>query len=167
MKHLKLFEKIVRTTTLYSCPDFTIEYNSNDVFCASTKNGSQRGAIPYMADLIRKKSKFLDDTELREIVVRPRDIDSELDYLNLYPEKIKNIKTYRSGPMRNFWDDKTNKNLPIEVFMELTLKYTPKIVDAIRGVKTLGNVIDNFKIIYKHLEEEPIELYIAANKYNL
>jgi hypothetical protein len=41
------------------------------------------------------------------------------------------------------------------------------IAEAIRNVKILGEVIDNFKIIYGKLEDEPLEMYIAANKYNL
>jgi hypothetical protein len=168
MKYLKTFEKFTPRTILYECNDFTIEYNSNDAFCATTKNG-QLGAIPYMTDLIRKNSKYLKNPKLRDVIVRSRDIASELDYLDLYPEKIKNIENFRSGPMRHFWGGEYNKNLPIDTFMELTLKYTPIIADAIKDVKTLGDVIDNYQVVYDqlHSELEPLEIYIDAKKYNL
>ena len=71
------------------------------------------------------------------------------------------------GVLRYFLDRQTNNNIPPDVYMELILKYNPLVENAIRNVKTLGDVIDNFKIIYKQLEEEPIDMYIAANKYNL
>jgi len=168
MKFLKYFEdrKNPIYIILYVCDDFTIDYNSNDAFCATTKN-SQQSAILYMADLISNNSKYLKDTKLRDVIVRSE--DSQLDYLTLYHEQIKNIKTFRSGVMKHFWGNEYNEKLPIDIFMKLTLKYTPIIADATKNAKTLGDIIDNYLVVYKllHNELEPIEIYIDANKYNL
>jgi len=169
MKFLKTFEGCRKNKVLYTCPEFIIEYNENDAFCATTRN-IQLGAIVYMAELIGQKSPRLRDPKLKGVEVRQKDINSDLiDYLNLYPEKIKNIEQYRSGIMRHFWNNNYNENIPIDIFMEMTLRYTPIIAKAIKNVETLGDIINNFQIIYKELHNElmPIEVYTNANKYNL
>ena len=153
MKFLKLYEDFGpggrRNVILYKCKKFKIEHNENNAFCATTKS-SQQGAISYMAELIHDNSEKLDDPKLREVPVRPIDIYSELNYLDLNPKiqgvlqpgKIENIKHFRSGFMNHFWGDKYNKNLPIDIFMEFLLKYYPIIEDAIRDNVLLNLYVD-------------------------
>ena len=173
---IKLFEAFKKRNIVYKGPDYVIEYNENFVFCLTTSN-STCDAIIGMADLIRMKKE--DNPELREVPIRKDDITYQLEELDLgkalFPGtqskygRYENIRNFRSGVMRHFWGYEYSKALPIDLFMEFTEKYYPIIADAIRDVKTLGDVIDKFKIIYTEImsQLEPIDFYKDIKNYNL
>lgn len=165
---ITIFEKYIKSITLYRCKDFIIQINENNAFCM-TSDFSDFSGILGMANLINENSQYLEDPKLREITLTDKFKNDDISYLELDKEKIKNIKKYRSGVMCHFWDDEYNEKLPIDIFMEKTLKYYPKISYAIEKSNNLGDIIDRFKLIHEELfdELEPIDFYIQATKYNL
>jgi hypothetical protein len=92
----------------------------------------------------------------------------EIEYMDLnIMNRRENIRKYRSGEIGFFIDTDFNKSeIPIDVYMELTEKYFPMIIDAIAKSKTLGDIIDNFTIIYNKLIPD-VNLFMNMNKYNL
>lgn len=166
---------------LYKNKDFRIAINSNNYFTYDSKRTSTSG-IMQMADLISKKSKYLNDQDLRNVKISQKYIDVEIEYLNLYSEKIKNIKRFHTSSLNKFlncfpsaYDENSIKlmepingvlEVPINAYMKLTFKYYPIIADAIKKSKNLGDIIDRFTIIYDDLCED-LPLYVEMSNYNL
>jgi hypothetical protein len=168
MKYLKTYEKqALETIILYEAPKFLITYNENDCFTYVYKTIGEKSAILAMADLIRRESKYLNDEKLRNIEIRKKDIEFEDDLDDLSAERIKNIKEYRSSRINHFINNKNIiRTIPTSAYIDLTIKYYPIISNAIKESKTLGDVIDKFKIIYEKFNKS-IELYINVGKYNI
>ena len=130
------------------------------------------GAIISMADLVKDNSKYLNDPELRNIELREKDIvETTTQLANSITKYLDNIKKYRSSDINHFLDTVKVKSfqenfIPEKVYMDLVIKYHPIIADAIYTSETLGDVIDNFKVIYKDINEE-LKFNTITNKYNL
>ena len=133
-------------------------------------------AIFAMADLIRTKSKYLTVKKLRNIKITDNRREQDIEFLDLYDVRVKNIEKYRTSQINNFLSKPDNENflmeddsiteIPIKVYMNLTFQYYPIIEDAIKNSKTLGDIIDKFTIIYKNIQED-LKTQIVANKYNI
>ena len=169
MKYLKLFENRYQKI-IYSCDEFVLEYNINDYFCMIMDYGQFSGIVGIL-DLIRKKSDKLNDPKLREIELRIRDINEGLSTFDLYDisTKLNNIYHYRTSNLAHFWGNEYNTFLPIDLYMNFTKEYYPKIQEVLKNNKIFGNIIDEFEVICKEIEEqlEPIEFYKNIEKYNL
>lgn len=167
MKYIKKFESKLPELVLYKNNSFSIVISDNDSFTYySTINACS--AIMAMARLVAKKSKYLEDEKLRNVKIRTKDKVKEIEYMDLNTmNRRENIRKYRSGEIGFFIDTDFNKsNIPIEVYMELTEKYYPIIIDAIASSNTLGDIIDKFTVIYNKLIPD-VNLYMNMNKYNL
>ena len=176
--NFKIFEgkKIV----LYKNDEFSININSNNYFTYDSNVVSSSGIL-YMMKLVSKNSKYLNDEELRNIELREKDIDDDIYYLYLNDAKINNIRTHKTGVLNYFFDKKRDDNkyevnfikpingvykMNIDLYMELTFMYNTKVINAIRKSKTLGDIIDNFKIIYNDFYEK-LPMYVNMSTYNL
>lgn len=167
MKYIKKYEK-AKDKTIYSSSDFNIMIQSNGAFSYNSKYISCP-AIFGMAILISEKSPFIYDPKLREIIIPKDKLEYELNNINLEtPQKRKNIREYRSGVIKYFitMNIVELKKIPEEVYMILTEKYYPIIYDAISESETLGDIIDNFKIIHKNLIKD-LKYHLTVNKYNI
>ena len=177
MIYIKTFEASLsnrqRNKTLYKNADFSIDIASNNSFNFNSRMRSV-GAIISMADLVKDNSKYLNDPELRNIELREKDIvETTTQLANSITKYLDNIKKYRSSNINHFlneFDSEDNltwtHNIPEKVYMDLVIKYHPIIADAIYTSETLGDVIDNFKVIYKDINEE-LKFNTITNKYNL
>jgi len=169
MKYLKLFENRYQKI-VYSCDEFVLEYNTNDYFCMSIGQ-SQFNGIVGILDLIRKKSNKLNDPKLREIKLRTRDIQEGLNTFDLYyfTTTLNNISHYRTSNLSHFWGTEYNEFLPIDLYMNFTKEYYPKIQDVLKKNNIFDDIIKEFEVICKEIEEqlEPIEFYKNIEKYNL
>jgi len=167
MKYIKTFEN--RTRILYKNDDFRISISENNSFNYESRMNSL-SAIFAMAALVCDNSKYLSDQKLRAVKIRDIDIISDLKNFELYDEKIDNIKKYHTSLINGFLDGMHNrdyiKSIPDNVYMEMTYKYYPIMAEAIEKSMTLGDVIDNFKIIYNDIVPE-MKYKIELNKYNL
>lgn len=166
---------------LYKNKDFRITINSNNHFTYNSKSISTSGII-QMADLISKNSEYLNDQDLRNVKISQKHKDIDIEYLNLYNEKIKNIKRFHTSSLNKFlncfpsaYDENSIKlmkpingilEIPINAYMELTFKYYPIIADAIKKSENLGDIIDRFTIIYNDLCED-LPIYVNISNYNL
>jgi hypothetical protein len=179
MKYLKTFEdQIIRNDVeekiLYLGDNFRIIYNHNDLLCYDgVERTLQCSAILYMAHFIRNKNDVINDPELRKIKLRKKAKDYDIDSLTLDNIKYKNIQIFRSSDIEYFIGHKLNgkwgkpdKGIPLNIYMDLTKKYYPIISEAIKKSNTLGDVIDEFKIIYKNIMEE-LKFLLTVNQYNL
>jgi len=177
MKYIKKFELDIGVwdNVLYKNSEFCIIINSVDVLCFRTNRGDQTSAIFGMARLIRDSNSgnaiILSDEELRQIKLRRKDIESEINRLKLIDINVppasmhaKSIRFFRSSAINNF--STLVENIPNDAYMELTYKYYPILLEVIKKSKTLGDIIDYFTIIYKQLTSD-INLYVNVNKYNL
>ena len=170
MKYLKYFER--RELVLYKNDDFRICYSSNDTFSyiSKVKDSYAISAIP---ELIKSNSKYLSDDGLRNIVLRDKDINAELEFLRLYPDKIKNIEKFHSGMLSGFLRGDRPMSMVVykdgisdNVYMNLTFKYYPLLEDVVKNSKTMGDIIDGFTIIYEQLMKD-LPLEISKEKYNI
>lgn len=178
MKYIKTYEFGVdnrqRSKTLYKNDEFSLEISSNDSFNFNSKFVSA-GAIIMMAELVKNDSKYLDDIKLKDVTLREKDIEYEKNMLmngiNLY---LGNIKEYRSSNINKFLNcvdsygrkTKSFDAIPEKVYIDLVLRYHPIIANAIERSKTIGDIIDNFKIIHKDINED-LKNELMIHKYNL
>jgi len=168
MKYLKTYEEITDDVILYKCSDFVIAINKHGIFEYYDDDMSQN-AIVSMADLIITNSKYLNDNKLRDIELEDRFIEyittNSLD--DLYGQKIENIKLYRTSEINSFLKDKNGiTSIPEDAYINITIKYYPIISNAIKESKTLGDIIDRFRIIVDELDNN-LPMYLDINKYNL
>jgi len=172
MKYIKTYEKVKSESNefLFDCAKFRLIHSDNDSFSILLKHGNiimrEFGAIPGMAELIRDNAKEITDHNLRKIKIRPKDINEEIKSLTLDEEKIKNIKQFRTGYMKHFLEESVRKSLTVNTYMDLVFKYYPIIIDAIKKSKTLGDLIDNFLIIYPQLKQDT-KNFSRLRKYNI
>jgi hypothetical protein len=172
MKYIKSFEKVKSESddSLFDCVKFRIIHSNNDSFSMQLKHGNlimrEFSAIPGMAELIRDDAKEIINPNLRKIKIRPKDINEEIKALTLDEEKIKNIKQFRTGYMKHFLEETVRRSLTEDTYMDLVFKYYPIILDAIKKSKTLGDLIDNFLIIYPQLKHDTKE-FSRLRKYNI
>lgn len=163
----KIFES--RNRVLYENDDFRIAISDNNSFNYESRMRSL-SAIFAMSDLVSTNSKYLSDENLRSVKIRKQDIISDIKNFNFSAEKIFNIKKYHSSLINGFFGRNHNldyiKSIPDNVYMEMTYKYYPIMEEAIKKSETLGDVIDNFKIIYNDIVPE-MKYKIELNKYNL
>jgi hypothetical protein len=168
MKYLKSYEKhLSNFKVLYRCPKFGIIYNNNDSF-SYVSTMTEKSAIFAMTDLIENKSMYLNDDKLRNIKLRKKDIEFETEQLdNLYNQKIENYKFFRSSNINHFIDDKKIiKNMSENAYINITFKLYPIISKAIKESKTIGDIIDKFKIISDEINKN-LPLYIDISIYNI
>lgn len=167
MKYIKNFEKQTPEVVLYKCDKFNIVINSNDSFTFNSHSRSCSG-IMAMATLISEKSKYLYDQKLRDVKLIEKDKIQEIKHMDLDEAGMNrraNIKKYKTGNIGYFLD--TNKSvIPSDVYMILTERYYPMIEKAIEKSETLGDIIDNFTLIYNDLIYD-LKFELSANKYNL
>lgn len=163
----KIFES--RNRVLYENDDFRIAISDNNSFNYESRMRSL-SAIFAMSDLVSTNSKYLSDENLRAVKIRKQDIISDIKNFNFNAEKIFNIKKHHSSLINGFFGRNHNrdyiKSIPDDVYMEMTYKYYPIMEEAIKNSETLGDVIDNFKIIYNDIVPE-MKYKIELNKYNL
>ncbi len=189
----KVFES-KKDIILYKNEDFSILINSNNSFTFESKTTSMSGILA-MAKLINlsqqkeefvqfivKSTNYLNDQNLRNVNLPKKAIEEEIYYLTLTEIKTNNIKYYKTSAINGFLnynpkrEDKdiiklnlsinNIKEIPINAYMELTFKYYPLILNAVKNSKTLGDIIDKFKIIYIDLIED-LPIYVNMSNYNL
>lgn len=168
MKYLKTYESQSKEIVLlYDGLNFNIVYNGNDIL-VYVNFMVEKSAIFAMADLIRNESIHLNDKNLRNIKLRGKDIEYNVESLdNLYDQKIINLKYYRTSIINHFIEDKNIiKTMSDKAYIDLTIKYYPIISNAIKESKTLGDIIDKFKIISDDFNKN-LQLYIDISKYNI
>ena len=162
MRYLKYFES--KEIELYKNDDFRITITNGSLSYMS--NTIARSAIDSMADLIRTNSKYLSDKNMRNIPLRDVDIQEQIRHFELYTEKIKNIGKYHSGFLRYFFGYNEAKEIPDEVYKNLTIKYSPILINITEKSKSLGDIIDQYTVILKQLMIDlPLEMLV--NKYNI
>ncbi len=170
----KIFELFEYRDIVYSNVDFDI-YQSKVTNFTSVEFSSS--AISAMPVLIKNKSKYLSEKKLRNIRLTESDIFIERKYLDtLTPIRIKNIENYHTSFLNPFFGKSQKKfyeeneelinSMPIDVYLELTIKYYPIISKVIEKSKTLGDIIDEFTILYEKINKD-LEIRLSANKYNL
>jgi len=165
MKHLRTYEKH-KDNILYKNDEFEIELMGHSLAYRSNFLSSST-AIFIMANLIREHSKYLNDPKLRNISLREVDKEYVLKMVELDPKNLEIIVTYRSGRIANFLGNGLSKSLPDFIYKDLTVEYYPLIKKAIINSEKLGDIIDNFKIIFDKISNEDFELRKNANKYNI
>lgn len=155
MKYLKKYEEITQkhSNTIYENEDFLIYLNfNNHIVYHSDIPYTEASAIFYMASLIRDKSKYLEDEKLRKLKISIEDKKDKLENLNnsmtIYKQNMINNRT---SNLHYFLDRNQNDNIPENIYIELIDLYYPKFIEIIKKIETLGDVIDEFKIIYKDL----------------
>lgn len=170
MKYIKKFETKKSEEILFDCDKFRIIYSKNNSFSMLLKSGNvimrEFSAIPAMAELIRDDAKEIIDPNLRKIKIRQKDINEEIDAITLDEKKINNIKQFRTGYMKHFLEQSVRISLTEDTYMDLIFKYHPIILDIIKKSKTLGDLIDNFLIIYPQLKQDTKE-FATLRKYNI
>ena len=165
MKYLKSYEKKYNKI-IYKNDEFNIESSDETLFFNSRLLASST-AILCMAMLINNKSSYLNDPELRKIQLNDKHKEYTLNILKLNDQKLQNIVEAKGGQIRYFLGPKFTSSLPDFIIKDLTLKYYPLIIKAVINSKTIGDIIDNFKIIFNEISNEDFEMRKNANKYNL
>lgn len=165
MKYIKTYEK-KKEVIIYKNKDFDIEQNDGTLSYGSTILASAT-AIMVMAMLIHENSPHLDDPDLRSIQLRQTDKDFITKNLKLTDKKLKTIGEYKSGNVSHFFDRNFKESIPESVYKDITRDYYPIIEEAINKSDTMGDIIDNFKIIHEELSVENIEMRIKANDFNI
>ena len=169
MKYIKEYEKnINKFPHIYDNIDFFIYINPNGYFTYhSDKPYCESSPIFEMADLIRKKSEYLSDKKLRNIILPIERKKNDLETLKNYKnENRRNIINNRSSHLDYFLGKEINENIPIDIYIELIDKYYPKIIKIIKKSNTIGDIIDEFETIYTEIMSD-VQLKVSANKYNL
>ena len=166
MKYIKRFESKKDDKILYDNSEFKVFLSGGLLISNSTYLSTS--AIFGLIVLIKYNSEILNDNNLRDIKVPETDKDFIIDTLSLDDDKIANLLKFRSGAIRHFLDMdlKTSKELNVEVYKMIILKYYPIIKSIIKLSETLGDVIDEFKKINNEISDE-LPLLINSNKYNL
>ena len=171
MKYIKKLECFTESKTYIKTFEFGHDPSMNPLYQnkdfeitqkLSYKNWQMSmSAIFAMSDLIRTKSKYLTVKKLRNIKITDNRREQDIEFLDLYDVRVKNIEKYRTSQINNFLSKPDNENFLMEddfinnipniVYMNLTFQYYPIIEDAIKNSKTLGDIIDKFTIIYKDI----------------
>jgi len=177
MKYIKTFELgREQNSILYDKNNFTIAINSNGAFTFDNRMMAI-SAISAMAYLINNRpellfSKYLNNQELRDVKVREIDIErKQTELKNGIDLYLMNIKKFHSSEINHFIENKFKfnngiKEIPDNVYMNLVIKYHPIISNALTNCKTLGDIIDKFKVIIKDINED-LEFELKINPYNL
>jgi len=110
---------------------------------------------------------------IRELTIDPHNPEGMI--------KLLDLEHSRNSYINNFFPDKEHKldrrngepasvksleSLSNDNYRLLVLKYYPKLIEAIKQSKTLGDIIDKFTIIYEEIKSD-VEFYLTAIKYNL
>lgn len=169
MKHLKKFEEKIEEEDiiLYRNDEFTISMNNNNSNMTFFTSFYSKSPIYGMMDLIRNKSKYLNDNKLREIEITEKEIEFAL--LSLNPKFFDNRINNRSSVINGFIDNYTHdeiKEIQEKAYIELNNKYLPIIKDVIIDSKKLGDIIDKFKVVYKQINDD-LPFYVTTAKYNV
>ena len=132
-------------------------YNFPDLF---------RATEIQIINFITKTKISLNDIKLRNIILTEEEKEFVLGSFS--PGYYENRFKYYSSAINNFIS-KTKKEIeeiPKNAYIELSEKYYPILLDIIKNSKTLGDIIDNFKIVYKNISQD-LPFFITASKYNI
>jgi len=166
MKYLKTFDKKNEDVVLYKNSKFNITINNKNNIM--TFNSHYRACSPIwgLAEEIRDHSKYLDDIELRNISITNEEKDFSM--LSFDTKFHSNRMKYRSSNINDFISNKKTiiEKIPDKAYDELIKKYYPILEQIIIKSKTLGDIIDEFKIIYEQINHD-LPLFIATSKYNI
>lgn len=166
MKYLKTFEKRGKDVVLYDNGKVNITLNKNNTM---TYNSNYRSCSPVwgLAADIHEKSRYIDDIKLRDIILT--DEEKEFSKYSFVIEYRNNRIKYKSSVINNFINtinEKKISDIPDKVYEELDDKYLPILKKIITKSNTLGDIIDNFKIINEQINIE-LPFLIKTSKYNI
>lgn len=168
MKYIKKYEKKQKNIKLFDCEDFNITLQSNDTISFNTRFLAC-SAVMGMAILVSSselENKYSSNTDLRNVELREKDIYEVIRYLTLDSFKRQNIKQNKTGAIEYFLTKEDLNSIPETVYMTLTEKYYPILIDAVSKSHTFGDIIDYFTIIYNQLIPD-LNMELSTSKYNL
>jgi len=168
MKYLKTFEKQKeREITLYKNKDFNITINNSNGNMTYGTNYRSCSPIYGIIEQIIEKSECLNDPELRKIIITEKERESAMQSMN--PKYSVNRIKYHTSPINGFIGGPSKieiRKMPDNVYTELTEIYSPIIENIIKKSKTMGDIIDEFKILYDVITEN-LPLHLASSNFNL
>lgn len=173
MKYLKTFEKQKEKEKekediiLYKNADFTITVNDKGNMTYFNEFMSKSPIYGMMVE-IKNKSKYLNDPELRNIKITEK--EKNFAILSLDPQWESNRLKYHSSIINNFIVRNGNKidvsDISDKAYTALDEMYLPIIEDIIKKSETIGDIIDDFKVLYDELIEN-LPMYLNMSKFNL
>jgi len=171
MKYLKTFEKQKEKEKediiLYKNEDFTITVNDKGNMTYFNDYMSKSPIYGIMFE-IKNKSKYLNDTELRDIKIT--ESEKYFAILSLDPKYESNRVKYHSSIINNFLIRNGNKielsDISDKAYTALNERYFPMIEDIIKKSETIGDLIDYFKVLYDEITEN-LPTYLATSKFNI